>query len=73
MINFLVLGPDVCIENEDSIVNFGKTECGKVTTCLMHLKNKSDVQAIFQVHYMLYQFTSCICGQFEVPVLFMYF
>lgn len=39
----------VCIENDDNIVNFGNIECGKVSNGVIHLKNKSDVSAIFQV------------------------
>lgn len=46
---FILLGPNVCIENENSIVSFGNIECGKASTGLVHLKNRSAVAAVFQV------------------------
>lgn len=45
-----ISGPVVCIENENSIVNFGNIQCGRVSTGLIHLINKSNVSAIFQVY-----------------------
>lgn len=39
----------MCIENENSVVNFGNIQCGKVSTGLIHLKNRSKISAIFQV------------------------
>ena len=39
------------IENEHGVTNFGTIEIGKTSTGFIHLKNNSDVSAIFQVKW----------------------
>lgn len=46
---FFIAGPNVCVENENCIVNFGNVECGKSSVGVIHLKNKSNVSTLYQV------------------------
>lgn len=50
---FLTLGPHVEVENEHGVINLGNVKVGKVSTGLVHLKNNSDVCALFQVSQII--------------------
>ena len=48
----MIIGPAVCIENDT--INFGNIEIGKVSTSLIHLKNKAEVSTFFQVSNIMW-------------------
>lgn len=62
------LGPIVKFENEINIITFGNVEVGNISTGLIHLKNSSDVCAIFQVCTYMYRTKKYIAPTYFVSV-----